>query len=103
MIEVLNKVDLLDDERRQALPSDGMAVSAETGEGCEALLAAIDARLAARMVLREAALDPADSGALAWLYEHGEVFSRADADDAIRVQVRMTPENASRFDRRRPA
>ena len=103
VIEVLNKVDLLDADRRAALPEDAMVLSAVTGEGSAALLAAIDARLAARMVLREAALDPADGETLAWLYQHGEVFSRTDADDAIRVQVRMTPENAARFDRRRPA
>ena len=103
VIEVLNKVDLLDEDRRAALPSDGMAVSAVSGEGCAALLAAIDARLAAGMVLREAAIDPADGETLAWLYRHGEVVDRTDADDAIRVQVRLSPENAARFDRRRPA
>ncbi|MCC7284214.1 MAG: GTPase HflX [Acetobacteraceae bacterium] len=101
VIEVLNKVDLLDDDRRASLPAGAIAASAATGEGCRALLGAIDARLAARMVLREAALDPADGETLAWLYRHGEVFSRTDAEDAIRVQVRLTPENAARFDRRR--
>ena len=101
VIELLNKVDLLDADRRAALPADAMALSATSGEGCAALLAAIDARLAARMVLREASLDPADGETLAWLYQHGEVFARTDGDDAIRVQVRLTPENAARFDRRR--
>jgi GTP-binding protein HflX len=101
VIEVLNKVDLLDEDRRAALPSVGIAVSALTGEGTEALLSAIDARLASRLVLREAALDPTDGETLAWLYRHGEVFARTDADDAIRVQVRLSPENAARFDRRR--
>jgi GTP-binding protein HflX len=103
VIEVLNKADLLDGDRRAGLPAEAMVVSAVTGEGCAELLAAIDARLAVRMVLREAALDPRDGETLAWLYQHGEVFARTDADDAIRVQVRMTPENAARFDRRRPA
>ena len=103
VIEVLNKVDLLDDDRRAALPAGAVSLSAETGEGVPALLAAIDARLAQGMVSREVSLDPTDGEGLAWLYAHGEVFSRSDAADAIRVQVRMTPENASRFDRRVPA
>jgi GTP-binding protein HflX len=100
VIEVLNKVDLLDEDRRAVLPAGAVSISAETGEGVPGLLAAIDARLAHGMVSRDVSLDPADGEGLAWLYAHGEVFARSDAADAIRVQVRMTPENASRFDRR---
>jgi GTP-binding protein HflX len=100
MIEVLNKVDLLDEDRRAALPAGAVAVSAITGEGVAQLLAAIDARLAHSMVLRDVALDPSDGEALAWLYAHGEVLDRHDADAAITLSVRLTPENASRFDRR---
>jgi GTP-binding protein HflX len=100
VIDVFNKVDLLDADRRAALPGEGMPVSAVTGEGIDALLAAIDSRLAETLVLREAAIDPADGETLAWLYAHGEVFSRADTNEAIRVQVRLSPENAARLDRR---
>jgi GTP-binding protein HflX len=103
VIEVLNKVDLLDADRRAALPEGGARVSAVTGEGLEALLAAIDARLAAGMVLREAALDPADGATLAWLYANGEVLARDDTDGTIHLSVRLTPENAARFDRRTAA
>ena len=100
MIEVLNKVDLLDEDRRAALPAATVAVSAITGEGVAQLLANIDARLAHSMVLRDVALDPSDGEALAWLYAHGEVLDRQDEDAAITLSVRLTPENASRFDRR---
>jgi GTP-binding protein HflX len=103
VIEVLNKVDLLDADRREALPADGARVSAVTGEGVENLLAAIDVRLAAGMVLRQAALDPADGATLAWLYANGEVLARDDTGGAIHVSVRLTPENAARFDRRSAA
>jgi GTP-binding protein HflX len=103
VIEVLNKVDLLDADRRAALPNSGVRVSAVSGEGMRTLLDGIEARLAEGMVLREATLDPADGETLAWLYEHGEVFSRDDSDTGIHLEVRMTPENASRFDRRRAA
>lgn len=45
-IEVLNKVDLLQPHERESLAARGeVAVSARTGEGTEALLAAIDAAL----------------------------------------------------------
>lgn len=100
MIEVLNKVDLLDEDRRAALPAATVAVSAITGEGMAQLLAKIDARLAHSMVLRDVSLDPADGEALAWLYAHGEVLERQDEDAAITLSVRLTPDNASRFDRR---
>ena len=54
-IEALNKIDLLDAEERAALDQQAppqwrrrraVAVSAATGEGCDGLLALIDARLA---------------------------------------------------------
>ena len=41
---------------------------------------------------------PQDGARLAWLYEHGEVLARSDAEEAIRVTVRLTPANRARFE-----
>ena len=35
---------------------------------------------------------------LAWLYEHGEVLDRHDADSAVHVTVRLLPADRARFE-----
>ena len=108
LIEVFNKIDLLTPEARAALRAtlvrtnvDSVAVSAVTGEGTLELLGLLDRRLAAKLALDEITLAPQDGADLAWLYAHGEVVERHDSDDAIRLKVRLDPEHAQRFQRRR--
>lgn len=100
-IEVLNKADLLGGI--EAVPGDdgtqAVAVSALTGEGLDSLRAALDGRLAAGMETAEYSLAPADGARLAWLYEHGEVLDRRDAEDVIRLTVRLSPADRARFER----
>jgi len=98
LIEVLNKTDLLED----APPASATAVpvSALTGEGLEALRTLLDQRVAAGYVTEAFTLAPGDGAGLAWLYEHGEVIERSDADDAIRVSVRLSPTDLARFAQR---
>ena len=99
-IEVLNKADLLGGAA--AVPGadheTSVAVSALTGEGLDALRAALDARLAAGMETVEYAIPPAEGARLAWLYQHGEVLTRADAEDTIRLTVRLSPADRARFE-----
>jgi GTP-binding protein HflX len=97
-IEVLNKTDLLADAGQLSLRGGAVPVSAINGAGLATLAAAIDARLAAGMQVAEYQLDPADGARLAWLYQHGEVFARSDADAAITVSVRLLPADRARFE-----
>ncbi|MCG7360461.1 GTPase HflX [Roseomonas sp. ACRSG] len=99
MIEVLNKADLLGGIADvPGTDASAIAVSALTGEGLDILRAALDARLAANMVTVDYALPPADGARIAWLYQHGEVLTREDADDSIRLSVRLTPADRARFE-----
>lgn len=98
-IEVLNKIDLLDEPGGETEARNGLAVSALTGEGLQALRQALDARLAASMQVATYALDAADGAGLAWLYRHGEVLRREATEDRIEVQVRLRPEDRARFER----
>ncbi len=98
-IEVLNKADLLGGVAAVGARNGAVAVSAITGEGLPALQAAIDARIAAGMEEADYAIPPADGARLAWLYEHGEVIGRQDAEDAITVRVRLLPADRARFER----
>ena len=101
LIEVWNKIDLLDPDRR--LQTENLAtrkdadsrpvlVSAVTGEGVDALLAAVEGRLAARRTLIDLDLDAADGAGLSWLHRHTEVLAK-EPDDAgrIHVTVRVDP------------
>jgi GTP-binding protein HflX len=40
-----------------------------------------------------------DGARLAWLYQHGEVVERHDADTAVHVTVRLLPADRARFER----
>jgi GTP-binding protein HflX len=109
MIEALNKIDLLVPDDRAALMArtarDGSAValSARTGEGVDDLLSLLDTRLSARRRVFHYALGPNEGAAIAWLYDHGEVMDRTD-DEAgtAHLTVGLDPEDAARFESRRP-
>jgi GTP-binding protein HflX len=97
-IEVLNKADLLGGIRNVTVKSGGIAVSAITGEGLDALMQMIDARIAAAMAVIDYAIPAADGAKLAWLYQHGEVISRVNDGELMRVKVRLLPADRSRFE-----
>jgi GTP-binding protein HflX len=99
VIEVLNKADLLGGIGAMGeAPPGAVAISALTGEGLDALRTALDARLAAGFETLEVAIPPSDGARLAWLYEHGEVLGRTDAEDAVRLSVRLSPAARARFE-----
>ncbi len=105
IIEVWNKLDLVEPGRRtllmeQAARSEGqVALSAKTGEGCERLLAVIDARLSAGSQSRRLKLRHGDGAAIAWLYANGDVLERRDDDEFAHITVRLDPAQSARFDR----
>ena len=106
LVEVLNKVDLLESEDREALVARAKrdnqpiaAVSALTGEGCDALLKILSAALGGRRKVVEVCLAPSDGAALAWLYDHGEVLSRQDGAEGIDLRVRLDDVDVARFEK----
>ncbi len=98
-IEVLNKADLLGGVASLACRGDGIPVSALTGEGLGALLDAIDERIGAAMEVADYDIRPGDGARLAWLYRHGEIVNRKDAESTIHVTVRLLPADRARFER----
>ena len=99
-IEVLNKADLLGGVEDVSVRPGAVAVSAITGDGLRALMLAIDARIAAGMENLSYDIAPEDGARLAWLYQHGEVVTRADSDTNVAVTVRLLPADRARFERR---
>jgi len=108
MIEALNKIDALPVEQRrilQARTSVGpermrqFPVSALSGEGVEALLQAIEDKLAGGEA-REVTVPLSDGATIAWLYRHGDVRSREDDGDVARLRVALDPAATAQFERR---
>lgn len=111
ILEVWNKIDLLDDEAKEAilgqserLAKEGKAaaVSAWTGEGIETLRDTIAGLIDDDP--ESVILIPSSRGdVLAWLYENGRVTDRhTEEDGTIRVTVRLHPAALGRFERSYP-
>jgi GTP-binding protein HflX len=106
LVEVWNKLDLVPDVDREELLARAkrmgdwvVAVSAETGEGADTLLARVAAKVDDSPEV-EAKLPAGDGGALAWLYEHGRVLKRDDrTDGGVDVSVRLDDQALGRFER----
>jgi GTP-binding protein HflX len=103
LIEAWNKVDLLDDERREQVVGEARRqgawpVSAITGEGCKALLerlgALIDQATPVGIVLPRG-----DGQALAWLYRNGRVLERREQPNGgVWVSARLDAQAIGRFE-----
>lgn len=89
VIEVWNKIDLLDDNNRSRLLADAadgskgppIAISAVTGEGIDALKAVIETRMAGELEDLTVTIEPAQFGLVDWLYRNGDIVSRTDNED----------------------
>ena len=101
--EAWNKIDLLEGEARDDLLAeatkreDVMPVSAVTGEGVDALITAVAARLTQGHRRYTIHLDPADGAAAAWLHQHGEVLEQGMDGERAVYEVRMAPRDHERF------
>ena len=106
MIEVWNKVDLLDEERRDGLEAEvaraaaTVTVSAKTGDGLDRLLAMIEAKLAQAAVPTEVVVSHDDGETLAWLFRNGEVLAKADAEDGTHLSVLLPDDAKQRLEAR---
>nr|WP_244635865.1 GTPase HflX [Chthonobacter albigriseus] len=108
VIEVWNKIDAVDEVRRQNLLDQAatadpggqarFAISAVTGEGIDALVAAIEARLVGDRPTFAVVVDKTDGEGLAWLYSHGEVLDRDDdPEDGLHLTVRIPEKFQTEF------
>jgi GTP-binding protein HflX len=108
LLEFWNKLDLLSVGDRAQLEGaadrqpHAAGGSALTGEGIAALLAVVDRRLAAAAHVLELELDAADGERLAWLYRHGTVLERRDADGRTHLRVALPAIEHARLRRELP-
>ena len=98
----LNKVDLLDDERRRELAfryPRAVQVSAETGEGLEELREAIEARFLPTLRPMDLLVPYEEGGSLSELHELAGELDREDTPEGVRVRARVPAAAARRFER----
>jgi GTPase len=103
VIEVWNKIDLVDDDRRVALIAeaarrdDVVMASAVTGEGVASLQTLIAGRLTTSHRMRTVEVSLNDGASLAWLRSHGEVIAMVENDDVMTVDVRLSDADFGRY------
>ena len=100
---VLNKVDAVDSLRRRRLANrfpGSLLISAETGEGLEALRARIADRFADRFERVDLLVPYEDGAALAALYALGApIEDRVDREDGVLVRARLPRRELRRYAR----
>ncbi|MGH6854722.1 MAG: GTPase HflX [Aestuariivirga sp.] len=101
IVEVWNKLDLLDTETRNPRVAQAnrkencVLVSAVTGEGVERLLELLENRLGTGDMSYEVFLEPSDGEGRAWLHERGEVLESTQfADGRMKLLVRLSHDKA---------
>jgi GTP-binding protein HflX len=109
IIELWNKIDLLDPERQSeieniaARQSDVLLISAETGEGVTHFCEALSAKVATGNVVRELVVKATDGAVLAWLHARGQVSNQREEGNEIRLEASLNPQTWGQFDKLFPA
>ena len=109
IIEIWNKWDLLDEERRieleglAAADENVIAISAMTGTGVDELLTRLGDLLTEGARRIEVTLPASDGQRIAWLHAHGEVLADEDGGEGEQgplrhLVVRLTEKELGRFE-----
>ena len=102
-IEAWNKVDLLSDEERERLfeeakrREDVVPISAQTGQGLDALRERMAERLRSGEQVHRVRLPATDGSRIAWLHSRGEVLEQKVDEEELELSVRLSPDNWARF------
>ncbi len=94
-IEVLNKIDLLDNSAKTELAASARkrrntaVVSAVSGEGLADFLDKLDKTLSYHHRLAEVTINAADGALLAWLYKNSEILSSQQKNELFTFRIRI--------------
>ena len=103
VIEIWNKIDLLDADRRielankSLLSGDIVMISAQTGEGMDHLKQVLSSHVASKNQVRELRLNNRNGAALAWLHNKGDVKKLSETDENMVLSVSLNVQNWGQF------
>jgi GTPase len=106
MVELWNKIDLLDAERLSVVRAeafrrdDVLPISAVTGEGLDTMRELFAARLTRARRLRHIDISSEDGAARAWLHANGNVERETGEGGSLTVSVRLSDADFARFQSR---
>jgi len=96
---VYNKWDLVKTESASIVELEGIAVSARSGEGCDRLVATIEAALGERDEEVVINLPHRDGRTRAWLYRNARIVNERDDGEEVRIVARLSAKAAGRLRR----
>jgi GTPase len=105
IVELWNKVDLLDDDRRTELTGiaarydNVLMISAETGEGVDAFKLHLSRLIAKGNETRLVKLRSDDGAALAWLHARGKVSTTSEQGEVVAVEASLSRQLWGQFDK----
>lgn len=107
-IEVLNKIDLLDEARRRYLEENAarnanvVPLSAVSGEGTERFLQLVEDKLSASFRMVEVTTDAADGKLISWIYKNTDVISAAAKGEQMILRLKADDAAISKLKNKTP-
>ena len=102
LIEVRNKIDLLDEEdlkvwNNKSGRDESVLVSSISSTGIDSLLRIIEEKISATHKTIDIEINLNDGKAIAWLYNRGNVLSRKDNREVAHFRVSLNKADVNRF------
>jgi len=107
-IEVLNKIDLLDEAGRRYLEENAarnanvVPLSAVSGEGTERFLRLVEDKLSANFRMVEVTTDAADGKLISWIYKNTDVISAAAKGEQMILRLKADDAAISKLKNKTP-
>lgn len=104
-LEVLNKIDLLEDEPKSLMLNEVsrrdemVAMSAVSGEGVDQFLIRVEEQLTLNQKTLTIIVPSDDGATLSWIYRNGTVIDRKDLEESVQIEVKFSPENLGRLEK----
>jgi len=102
-LEVLNKLDLLDDDQKEIVLNecdrrpDLIGMSAVSGEGVETFLTRVEEQITSKQKILTVTVPSEDGASLSWIYRNGTVLDRTDQEEFVILEVKFSIENLGRI------